>query len=110
MNIKIKNNIYKLNLFILFITLFVMNTSIRPELEIDSQGLDERFPEKENKRKEIHKILKNYEKIELLKKLQSNISIQDKLDIIEKNDYSSTYKSTNMKGGGLLNEWDFDFS
>lgn len=87
-----------------------MNTSIRPELEIDRQGLDERFPEKENKRKEIHKILKNYEKIELLKKLQSNISIQDKLDIIEKNDYSSTYKSTNMKGGGLLNEWDFDFS
>lgn len=85
-----------------------MNTSIRPELKIDREGLDERFPEKENKIKEIHKILKNYEKIEILKKLQSNISIQYKFNIIEQHDYSPTYKSINMKAGGLLNDWDFD--
>jgi len=90
-----------------------MNLSnIKPNLQEERNGLDERFPEKENgKIKEIHRILKNYEKMEMLKKLQSNIPIQDKLDIIEKNDYSSTYKPINMKEGGLLNDWEFeDFS
>jgi hypothetical protein len=89
-----------------------MNLSnIKPNLKEERNGLDERFPEEKPKIKEIYRILKNYEKMEMLKKLQSNIPIQDKLDIIEKNDYSSTYKMFDKKAGGLMNDWEFeDFS
>ena len=83
-----------------------MNLSnIKPNLQEERQGLDERFPEEKPKIKEIYRLFKNYEKMEIVKKLQSNIT---KLDIIEKNDYSPTYKSIKMKEGGLLNDWDFE--
>ena len=72
-------------------------------------GLDERFPIEYNNDTEIMNLIyKNYKNMNILLRLQSQISIETKLDIIEKNIYISTYNTIDIKKGGLMNDWNFE--
>ena len=101
-----------MHLFILLTTLLVINISnIKIQLHKEKEGGDERYTSLYQEDKELIVLIeKNERNINVLKKLQSNLSIQDKFDIIEKNEVSSTYKNMNMKAGGLMDDWEFDIS
>jgi uncharacterized protein YpmB len=101
-----------MHLFILLTTLLVINISnIKIQLHKEKEGGDERYTSLYQEDKELIVLIeKNERNINVLKKLQSNLSIQDKFDIIEKNELSSTYKNMNMKAGGLMDDWEFDIS
>ena len=101
-----------MHLFILLTTLLVINISnIKIQLHKEKEGGDERYTSLYQEDKELIVLIeKNENNINVLKKLQSNLSIQDKFDIIEKNELSSTYKNMNMKAGGLMDDWEFDIS
>ena len=101
-----------MHLFILLTTLLVINISnIKIQLHKEKEGGDERYASLYQEDKELIVLIeKNENNINVLKKLQSNLSIQDKFDIIEKNELSSTYKNMNMKAGGLMDDWEFDIS
>jgi hypothetical protein len=72
-------------------------------------GLDERFPIEYNNDTEIMNLIyTNYKNMNILLRLQSQISIETKLDIIEKNIYISTYNTIDIKKGGLMNDWNFE--
>jgi hypothetical protein len=101
-----------MHLFILLTTLLVINISnIKIQLHKEKEGGDERYTSLYQEDKELIVLIeKNENNLNVLKKLQSNLSIQDKFDIIEKNELSSTYKNMNMKAGGLMDDWEFDIS
>ena len=100
-----------MHLFILLTTLLVINISnVKIPLQPERQGCDERFPIEYDEDKEmIFLIQKNEHNLDVLKKLLSNLSIQEKFDIIENDDFTPTYKSMHMNAGGLMNDWEFDF-
>ena len=49
-------------------------------------------------------ILKNYEKYDWLKKLESNKVQHEKIEFI-KNEMESAYRTFDIMGGGLYNDW-----
>jgi hypothetical protein len=67
-------------------------------------GFDERF--NKNEFYNLEKIMNNLNRYKLLKKLNYNISIYNKLESIDTNNGHSTIKINN---GGLMNDWDLTF-
>ena len=59
---------------------------------------------------QFHKINTCFEKQKILKKLESNISIHDKINIIKDNYIFNNTLGTNITAGGLLNDFNFDIS
>jgi len=100
-----------MHLFILITTLWVTNISLLNNINIDKRnnGMDERFEILYDHDKEIiYSIQKNYYNIQLLKKLQSISSDEEKIEAIQNNDYNPSYNLYNIKSGGLMKDWDFD--
>jgi len=94
-----------MNLFILLASLWVINTIILNK----STGLDERFTlEYDNDKEIIYRIYKHNHNLSVLKKLQTQISIPEKIEIINHNDFSPSVRITSLKAGGLMNDWDFE--
>lgn len=96
-------------LFILLTSLLVINLS---NIKIPvREGCDERFSLEYDKDKEILYIIqKNQYNLDLLKKLQSTLSVEEKINAIKMNDFTPTYKPINVKAGGLMDDWNFDIS
>ena len=66
---------------------------------------------KTDETREMDRIIEHFKNYELLKTLNSSfISVQEKIDIIKQNEILNLdmYK-TNIKSGGLLDDWDFYF-
>lgn len=66
---------------------------------------------KTDETREMDRIIEHFRNYELLKRLNSSfISVQEKIDIIKQNNILDLdmYK-TNIKSGGLLDDWDFYF-
>ena len=96
-----------MHLFILFTTLLVISLSnIKNYLQ--RGGCDERIKLTYDEDKKMIGLIKNENNLNLLKKIQSNVSIQEKLDFIEKNDFTSSYKIFDIKAGNLMNDWEFE--
>jgi hypothetical protein len=64
-------------------------------------GNDMREPENETS---FDTILKNHQKYEWLKKLESNQSQNEKIEFI-KNEMESAYRPFDIMAGGLYNDW-----
>lgn len=81
--------------------------------ESKNAGYDERSNKGEDVELQLFKILENYERIRLLKKLEDpKIGVNDKLLLIENNksffpELDEIY--INILNGGLLSDWDSDF-
>jgi hypothetical protein len=73
-----------------------------------NSGIDERFPIKNFENEMKTKIVKYNNYSDLIKKLESSISIIDKLKIVEMNDNTSSYKNIDIRAGGLFTDWDFE--
>ena len=106
-----------MNLFILLTALWVINVSnINVSVPIPmiklNEGIDERFSIEYDEDKEIiYRIQKHQHKFDILKKIESSISINEKIDEIKNMDISASYKRIQLTEGGLMNDWDFeDFS
>jgi hypothetical protein len=75
-----------------------------------SSGYDERYPVELPDKNQLKKIIENYHKYELLKKLEnSNISINEKINLIEKEFEYNKIIQPNIKNGGLMDDFDFNF-
>ena len=92
-------------LCILLASLWVINTINLNK----TTGLDERFSlEYDNDKEIIYRIYKHENNLNLLKKLQSPISIPEKIKKINENDLSPSVRIISLKAGGLMNDWDFE--
>lgn len=99
-----------MNIIIILSALWVIHLSTEnTQLNL---GMDERPILQYDDDKEIlYTIQKHNNNIQLLEKLQSHISIQEKIDEIQKIDLTPSYKRIHVKSGGLMKDWDFeDFS
>jgi hypothetical protein len=74
-----------------------------------SSGNDERYSVEKNEteiKMQLHNLQKNFEKKRLLEILQdNNVSINTKIELLKDN----SVKASNLKAGGLFNEFDFNF-
>ena len=92
-------------LCILLASLWVINTIFLHK----NHGVDERFTlEYDNDKEIIYRIYKHNHNLSVLKKLQSPISIPEKMKKINENDLSPSVRIISLKAGGLMNDWDFE--
>jgi len=88
-----------------WLNIIALNTN-KTIVSSNSRGYDQRFNNTESNR-DLEKIINNLNKHNLLKILEdSNINIEDKLNIIKKDE---TYSSIKIENGGLFDDWNFDF-
>lgn len=107
-----------MHLFILFAYLLLVNVrnnilKTDYEVGVDNSvslqfGVDERFSLEYDDYDKMYMIQKNQYNLDLLKKLQSYLPTQEKINAIEMNDFTSIYKPNNIKAGGLMNDWELD--
>jgi hypothetical protein len=67
-------------------------------------GYDQRF---DNETGDISKIKTSFHKYNLLKKLESNISVIEKIIMAKEYLEEDTIKSYDIFAGGLMNDWNF---
>jgi hypothetical protein len=71
-----------------------------------SSGNDERYETHQIKETYLNNLRQNFEKKRLLEILQdNNVSINTKIELLKDN----SVKASNLKAGGLFNEFDFNF-
>lgn len=93
----------------IYFVIFMISLILKNKKSSEFLGNDERFPLIEEKNL-ISKIIENYKKKDLLDYLKSNnINILNKVNTINKVNNNNIPKSINLKSGGLLKDWDFEF-
>ena len=85
------------------------NNQIFTQSEDISKGLDMRYPEEETiNYGEIERIIDNINKKKILNTLENkNISIYDKLSLIQDYSIIETSYSMNILSGGLMNDYNY---
>jgi len=85
--------------------MIALNTN-RTIINPNRGGYDERFNDTEID-KDLEKIINHFNKQKLLKTFEDdNLSLDDKINIIKKDETLSPIK---IKKGGLFNDWNFNF-
>ena len=99
-----------MHLFILFISLCITNLNIKYKtLRSEIGGNDERYLYNRTENCELlNTIKKNNYKMMFLNKLESSISTNEKIDLIENDIYTNTHNEYNIKAGGLMDDWLFE--
>jgi hypothetical protein len=81
-----------------------INISNANNQRLIKSGYDERY-ETESK-EDILKICKHFTNMELLMIIESSISNNDKIEILNYN--KDSYNKINIRSGGLMDSWDFE--
>ncbi len=89
------------NFIVIFSSLFALFTN---KGIYKNGGYDQRFG---NETVDIYKMKSTIHKYNLLKKLESNISINDKTKLANEYLEESTIKGYDIFAGGLMNDWNF---
>jgi len=96
-----------MHLFILMVSLLVTNLTIKYKtLREEIGGNDERYLTENCEL--LNTIKKNNYKMMCLKKLESSISTNEKIDFIKNDIYTKSYDTYNIKAGGLMDDWLFE--